>query len=118
MFSAVAGKIRKSTFFEKALLIIGFSIGIIGFWLINLTFYQEPGINWPFLTATFMWIMLIFLIILTDSSESVKEELGIIIREHIEETKILGKIMVENKEEIKLLKNEVVIMKDALKKRK
>jgi|TARA_B100001971_G_scaffold72955_1_gene67264 hypothetical protein len=41
-------------------------------------------------------LILIFLVILTDSNKSIKEELGIIIREHIGETKLL-------KEEVKAL---------------
>jgi len=88
--------LRRSTLFEKLLLIIGISIGIIGFWLINSLYKQDMLITWQFLTSVFLWLMLIFIVILTASNESVKEELSTIIKQHIEETKLV-------KNEIKLL---------------
>jgi len=96
MFRLVYNKYRKSTFFEKLLLIVGLAIGIVGFWMINNTFLQDPKLSWQFLSAVFLWLLLIFMVILTDSNESIKEELGIIIKEHVEETKLL-------REEVKLL---------------
>jgi len=108
MFSMFGQKIRKSTFFEKLLLIVGIGVGIVGFKLLNVVYGANPVLNWHALIAIFLWLVLIFLIILTDSSESIKEELAIIIKEHIEETKLL-------KEEIKLLRADLGIH---LKKRK
>ncbi len=104
MFNAVYGKLKKATIFEKLLLFAGISIGIFGFWIINITFFNNPAITWSFITAVFMWVLLIFIIILTDSNESIKDELSTIIREHIEETK--------------LLKKEVIYLKDAMKNEK
>ena len=96
MFKFVYLRFRASTAFEKMLLIVGIAVGIIGFWFINKIFYQEPVLSWQFLMSTFLWLIMILIIILTDSNESIKEELSIIIKEHIEETKLL-------KEEIKLI---------------
>jgi len=87
---------RKSTIFEKLLLIVGVSVGIIGFWLINKLYQQDLIISWQLLMSVFLWFLLIFIIILTASNEGIKEELSIIIKQHIEETKLI-------KEEIKLL---------------
>ncbi len=100
MFSMFGHKIRKSTFFEKLLLIVGIIVGFIGFKLLNAAYAQSPGLSWQALIALFLWLVLIFLIILTDSSESIKEELAIIIREHVEETKLL-------REEVKLLREDL-----------
>lgn len=93
-------KIRSSTFFEKLLLIVGIVVGIIGFKLLNATYAQNPGLSWQALIALFLWLVLIFLVILTDSSESIKEELAIIIKEHVTETKLL-------REEVKLLRTDL-----------
>ena len=96
MFKFVYKRFRVATVFEKLLLLTGIAVGIVGFWFINKVYYDQPGLSWQFLTSVFLWLMLIFLVILTDSSESIKEELSVIIREHIEETKLL-------KEEVKAL---------------
>ncbi|MBL7055727.1 hypothetical protein ISS07_02320 [Candidatus Woesearchaeota archaeon] len=93
----IAKNIRKPTLFEKLLLVVGIAVGLVGFWLIKATQNQQTGLTWEFLTAIFLWLLLIFVIILTDSNESIKEELSIIIKEHIEETRLL-------KEEIKLMR--------------
>lgn len=87
---------RKPTLFEKMLLVIGLAIGVIGFWLINTAYSIAPAISWQSLTVIFLWLLLVFIVILTASNESIKEELSVIIKQHIEETKLI-------KEEIKLL---------------
>ena len=104
MFKAVYKKFQQATLFEKLLLVVGIFIGIAGFWLINKTYSIEPGVNWQFITSVFLWLLLIFVVILTDSNESIKEELGTIIKEHIGETK--------------LLKREVVLLRNVMDKKK
>src|SRR3989338_5198798 len=96
MFKLVYQRFQKSTFFEKLLLVVGITVGIVGFWLINSVYYKEPSLSWAFITSIFLWLLLIFVVILTDSNESIKEELSTIIKEHIDETKLL-------REEVKLL---------------
>ena len=49
-------------------------------------------------------MLLIFMVILTDSNESIKEELGAMIKEHIEETK--------------LMKQEIMLLNEGLKRMK
>ena len=104
MFNLVYKRFKASSVFEKLLLVVGISIGIIGFWLINSVYYNQPGLTWEVLTAIFLWLLLILIVILTDSNESIKEELSVIIKEHIEETKLL-------KEEIKLLNKGLTSVK-------
>lgn len=101
MFKFVYKRFQAATLFEKMLLVTGIFVGIIGFWFINKVYYNQPGLTWQFLTSVFLWLMLIFLVILTDSNESVKEELSIIIREHITETRLL-------KEEVKALNKNLM----------
>lgn len=104
MFKLVYKKFQQATLFEKLLLLVGIFIGIAGFWLINATYSLEPGVNWAFITSVFLWLLLIFVVVLTDSNESIKEELGTIIKEHIEETR--------------LLKEEVVLLRKSIEKKK
>ena len=96
MFQYVYSRFRSATFFEKLLLVVGIAIGIAGFWLINSVYYKEPTLSWAFITSVFLWLLLILVVILTDSNESIKEELSVIIKEHIQETVLL-------KEEVKIL---------------
>jgi|TARA_Y100000310_G_scaffold105294_1_gene103719 hypothetical protein len=86
------------------LLIVGILIGVVGFLLINNTFLNNPVINWSFVTSIFLWLLLIFVVILTDSNESIKEELGTIIKEHIGETR--------------LLKKEITLLREVMSKKK
>jgi len=118
MFKLVFKRYRSSTFFEKLLLFVGIAIGIIGFWLINTVYFEEPILSWQFIVSVFLWLILIFIVILTDSNESIKEELGLIMKEHIEETRILKKIMIEHVKETKILKNEVILLNKVLTKNK
>ena len=110
MFELRSKGIRKSTLFEKLLLIIGIAIGIIGFWLINSIYSQNPVVSWQLITATFLWLLLVFVVVLTASNESVREELSIIIKNHIEETKLI-------KEETKLVREEINLLNKALAKK-
>ncbi|MAG91908.1 hypothetical protein CMO83_04490 [Candidatus Woesearchaeota archaeon] len=86
------------------MLIVGILIGVVGFLLINNTFLNNPVINWSFVTSIFLWLLLIFVVILTDSNESIKEELGTIIKEHIGETR--------------LLKKEITLLREVMSKKK
>lgn len=90
-------KYRKSNFFERVLLVVGLVVIIVGFIFINKVFMSDANLGWDMLQAIFLWLMLIVLIVLLATEEDVKEELAIIIKEHIEETKIM-------KEETKLLR--------------
>ncbi|MFH1073334.1 MAG: hypothetical protein V1743_07945 [Nanoarchaeota archaeon] len=96
---------RKSNFFEKVLLIIGLGVIILGFHFI-LSIYQS-GQNelWGMVSSIFLWLMLIVMIVLLATEEDVKEELAIIMKQQIEEVRLI-------REEVKLLKDDYRLMKD------
>jgi len=110
--------IRKINFFEVVLLIVGISVGIVGFMMINSLYQVDPVISWDLLGAVFLWLILIVILILAATMEDVKEELAIVIREHIEETKIM-------REDTRLLKQinnrqleELVLLRKELARKK
>lgn len=104
MFNLVWEKFKRTTFFEKLLLIVGLAISILGFYLINNMYMQESKLTWPLLQAAFLYLLLIFMVILTDSNESIKEELKVVIREQADEVKYLRNIMNEQLEEIRMMR--------------
>lgn len=99
--------IRSLNFFEKLLLIVGLAITIIGFYFINRLYIGEGRLSWALLQAAFLWLLLIFLVILTDSNETVKEELKDTMMQNIEETILLKKILEEQLEETKGLRRDL-----------
>lgn len=90
--------------FEKILFIVGIAATVVGFYFINKVYRLDPYLNWALVQAIFLWLLLLFIIILTDSNESIKEELKIVIKEQTEETKLLKKIVTDQLQEIKLLR--------------
>jgi hypothetical protein len=93
--------------FERILFVVGLMATFMGFYLINKVYKTDPYLNWALLQAVFLWLMLLFLIILTDSNESVKEELKEILRDSNQETKLLKQISKEQLQEIKLLRADL-----------
>jgi hypothetical protein len=83
---------RKLNFFELVLLLVGIGVGIVGFLIINNQYKEDPTLTWDLYQTVFLWLLLIVMLILAATMEDVKEELAIVIREHIEETKILKDI--------------------------
>lgn len=102
--NALKEMVRRLNFFEKMLLIVGIGVTVVGFYFINKIYTGEGHMSWALLQAAFLWLLLLFMIILTDSNESIKEELKDVIKEHIEETKILKQISREQLEELKAIK--------------
>lgn len=109
MFKFVWEKFKSTSFFEKLLLIVGLAISVLGFYWINNMYMQESRVTWSLLQAAFLYLMLIFLVILTDSNESIKEELKIVIKEQAQEIRYLREITSEQLEEIKMLRKDLVI---------
>jgi len=95
---------QRLNFFEKMLLLVGISVTIIGFYYINQVYTGEGHLSWALLQAAFMWLLLLFMIINTDSNESIKEELKEVIQKHIEETKVLRDLSKEQLAELKAIK--------------
>jgi hypothetical protein len=110
--------IDRLNFFEKMLLIVGMSVTILGFYFINRIYTGEGHLSWALLQAAFLWLLLLFMIILTDSNESIKEELKDVIEKHIEETKILRQISNEQLAELKIIQESLGVRKKSVKRAK
>ncbi|MFC1690862.1 hypothetical protein ACFL0W_01665 [Nanoarchaeota archaeon] len=68
---------------------------------------RNPGVSWDLIICIFLWLLLIFIVILTDSNESIKEELGIVIKEQVKEIQVLREINKEQLLETKLLREDL-----------
>jgi uncharacterized membrane protein len=99
---------RKINVFEKLLLLIGIGIAVVGFYLLNRVFAtQDRLFDGTMLIGVLLWLLLIFVMILCAIAENQREELNVIIAEHIKETRLLREISKEHLEEIRLLRDEV-----------
>jgi len=99
--------VRKINFFEIVLLVVGLAVGIVGFMLINTVYKQTEMISWGLLSTVFLWLLLIVMLILAATTEDVKEELAIVMRENIAETKLLREINKRHLDETKLLRRSL-----------
>ncbi|MBS3142940.1 hypothetical protein J4464_06140 [Candidatus Woesearchaeota archaeon] len=80
---------RKTTLFEKALMILGLAVLVIGFLVINSLFRLDGGLTWLALIAMFLWLIILLLMILASSSQDIKEEISILISKSNEELRLL-----------------------------
>ena len=88
-------KIRKTSSFEKMLLIVGLLILIIGYMLISKAYVVEGSqLSWGFLQTIFLWLLMVIFIILLAIGEDIKE--GILI-EQLEEIKSLKEALLKRK---------------------
>ena len=81
--------LRKLNFFEIAVFFAGLATIIVGSLLLFRQYRLDGHVSTALLQSTFLWLLLIIAIILASLLENVKEELAIIIKEHIAETKLL-----------------------------
>jgi hypothetical protein len=89
---------RSPNIFEKILLIIGVMIVIIGYSFIHQMYVTDNYmISWGMLQAMFMWLLLSVMLIMLAVNENVKEELKIVIEEHLQEIKLLRQDIKSNK---------------------
>lgn len=102
---------RKINVFEKLLLPVGIGLTFFGFYLIILADKVNTDVAWLRLSTVFIWMMLLFIIIVSATTEDMKEELGLIQKEHVTEIKILRELTHEQLQEIKLLRQEMKIKK-------
>jgi len=107
VMNALKRMMGRLNFFEKMLLLVGLAVTVVGFYYINTIYTGEGHMSWALLQAAFLWLLLLFMIILTDSNESIKEELKEVIQKHIEETKVLKEISKEQLAELKLIKTSL-----------
>jgi Na+/melibiose symporter-like transporter len=86
-------KMRKTSSFEKMLLIVGLLVLVIGYTLIKKTYVTEgQTLSWGFLQTIFLWLLMVIFIIMLAIGEDIKE--GILI-EQLEEIKSLKDSMFE-----------------------
>ncbi len=79
--------VRKTSSFEKMLLIVGLLVLVIGYVMIGKTYAAEgPGLSWGFLQTVFLWLLIVIFIILLAIGEDIKE--GILLQQ-LEEIKAL-----------------------------
>ena len=79
--------VRKTSSFEKMLLIVGLLVLVIGYVMIGKTYAAEgAGLSWGFLQTVFLWLLIVVFIILLAIGEDIKE--GILI-EQLDEIKAL-----------------------------
>ena len=86
---------RKTSFFEKMLLIVGILVLILGYLLISKVFLIEGGrLSWGFLQTTFLWLLMVIFIIMLAIGEDIKE--GILIQQ-LDEIKSLKESILKQK---------------------
>jgi len=79
--------VRKTSSFEKMLLIVGLLVLLLGYVMIGKTYAAEgPGLTWGFLQTIFLWLLIVVFIILLAIGEDIKE--GIFI-EQLDELKAI-----------------------------
>jgi hypothetical protein len=81
---------RSPNVFEKILLVIGVMMVIVGYSFIH-RMYMVDGyvLSWNMLQTMFLWLILAVMLIQLAVSENMKEELKLIIQEHIQEIKLM-----------------------------
>jgi Na+/melibiose symporter-like transporter len=88
-------KVRKTSSFEKMLLIVGLLVLVIGYMLISKTYDAEGNVlSWGFLQTTFLWLLMVIFIIMLAIGEDIKE--GILIQQ-LDEIKKLKESMMKKK---------------------
>ncbi|MEA3515188.1 MAG: hypothetical protein U9R34_06935 [Nanoarchaeota archaeon] len=96
--------IRNPNLFEKILLVLGIFFVMFGYAMIHKMAITSGILNWSFVQAVFLWLIIVILIILVAVVENVKEELKIIICKHGEEIRLLATMSGKksaNKKEVK-----------------
>ena len=88
-------KVRKTSSFEKMLLIVGMLILVIGYLLISKVFAAEGGeLTWGFLQTVFLWLLMVIFIIMLAIGEDIKE--GILLQQ-LDEIRALKNHMIGRK---------------------
>ncbi len=80
---------RKLNLFEIGIFFSGLAVMIVGFLFLRKQYLIDGYFSWGLLQGILLWLILIALIIIAAILENVKEELAIVIKEHIAETKLL-----------------------------
>ena len=98
---------RRVTVFEILLLVLALLVLIVGFFLIRQAFLAEGrSLNWLMVGAIFSWLILLILFVVSELNADVKEELSRIMREQVEETRMLKELHHALLEEIRGLRED------------
>ena len=88
-------KKRRTSIFEKMLLIVGLFLLVIGYFFINKAFIADDyKVSWGFLQTVFLWLLMVIFIILLAIGEDIKE--GILL-EQLGEIKSLKESILKRK---------------------
>jgi uncharacterized membrane protein len=99
---------RKINLFEKILLPVAVTVTVFGFYLLVQADKVSEIEGWVKLSAIFVWLLLVFVMIIAATIEDVKEELVMLSREHVAEIKLLKEIVHEQLLEMKYLRKDLV----------
>jgi len=98
-------KKRNLTVFEKLILVVGLFVVVAGmFFLQKLLSLSGGEFTSTVLIGVAIWLILIFVLILSAIAENGREELSTIISENSQEIKLLRDISREHLSEVKLLR--------------
>ena len=85
-------KRRRTSIFEKLLLVVGFLVLIMGYFFINRVFVSEGfKVSWGFLQTVFLWLLMVIFIIMLAIGEDIKE--GILLQQLDEIRKLREEIL-------------------------
>lgn len=79
---------RKPNAFEKALLVVGVAVLMVGYGIIHSQIAKE-GFNITIINTIFIWLMLVLIIIIAAANENIKEELKNVIELQLQEIRLL-----------------------------
>ncbi|MFA6888507.1 MAG: hypothetical protein WC254_03345 [Candidatus Woesearchaeota archaeon] len=95
---------RTPTLFEIGLFLAGIAVTAVGFYAIHKQYLLDGYLSWDLLQGIFLWLIVLVLLILAAIVENVKEELAVIIKELLNE--------------IKLMRNETTLLKECIKRKR
>ena len=88
-------KKRRTSIFEKLLLVVGFLVLLMGYFFINRVFAAEGyQVSWGFLHTVFLWLLMVIFIIMLAIGEDIKE--GILLQQ-LDEIKGLKEAVMKKK---------------------
>jgi len=97
-------KKRKMTLFEIFILIVGLFVVIAGMFFLQRLLELSGGVfTTDVLVGAAIWLILIFVLILSAIAENGREELGMIISENSQEIKLLRDLSKEHLAQLRLL---------------
>ena len=88
---------RTPNVFEAILLVIGVSLIVLGYLAIHNMVIVEKALSWDMLQTTFMWLLMVLVIIVAAVNENMKEELKIVIQNQLEEMRLLRKDLMKKR---------------------